>query len=137
MRGKLDYIYYRLYRFQISVGNYDIAVFSSVLFLCFLILINFYSVLILLGVFAGIKLPIKNLNLTIVGLSIFLGILLILYFLFIFKKRYKQIIKKYQNEDKSAVKKGNISVTIFFIITILVIWLAFYFVWLDNTGHLR
>lgn len=132
MRDKLDYIYYRFYRFQVSVGNGIVAVPFAVLFLAFLIMLNFFSVVFFLYGLAGIKAPWHDAVIT--GVTVFFSVLTANCLLFIYDKRYKYIIKFYENEPKHNVRKGNIGIIIYMIISLALIGMGFYSMILRNNG---
>ncbi len=134
MRKKLDYIYYRFYRFQVSVGNGNNATFASLMFMTFLFMVNCFSVsFILYGIF-GIKLPLNNAisnGLTVVSL-----IFIFNYFIFIHNKRYKSIISLYNSETKDQIKKGNATIIIYLVLSFILMGIGFYLMILRNNGHL-
>ncbi|NQX37353.1 hypothetical protein SAMN05421820_103672 [Pedobacter steynii] len=134
MRDRLDYIYYRLYRFQISVGNGSIAIMFSFLFLSFLVMINFFAFTYILYALFGIKILLLNggtFGFIVVGM-----IPVINYFLFIYGKRYQEIIKRYKKEKPEAVKKGNIAVVIYMVFSFVMIGMGFYLMIMRNRGLL-
>jgi uncharacterized membrane protein len=132
MKEKLDYIYYRFYRFQVSVGNGAIAGPFTVMFLCFLLTVNFFSLANLLYGITGIAVQFEN--------EIILGLIIPCifgvagYFLFIQGKRYKQIVKKYEKELKQQRKKGNLLVIGYFVLSILFLGFSFYLMIQRNGG---
>lgn len=134
MRDKLDSIFYRVYRFQVSVGNQAIAVFFSMLFISFLLTVNTVSVLNFLYAFKGIRYVDGNsvqLGLGTLGTLMFLN-----YCLFVYKGRYKKIIKRIRNEDGMEVVKGNLAVVLYAVSTIIILGLSFYMMILRNKGEL-
>jgi len=132
MRNKLDYIYYRFYRFQVSVGNSFVAVPFALLFLTYLLILNFFSIVFFLYGLAGIKAPWHDAVIT--GSTCFLLVAAANYLLFIYKKRYRSIIKLYQNEPKHSVKRGNIAVVIYIIVSLALIGMGLYLMILRNGG---
>lgn len=134
MREKLDCIYYRFYRFQVSVGNGIAAVPISLLFLSMLLMINFFSIACLFYGFGGVKIPLRSI---LPGLLSFLSFSIIFNcLLFIKNKRYKQIIKNYKNETAASVKKGNLYVVLYFLATFIFLAFDVYSMILRNDGLL-
>jgi uncharacterized membrane protein len=134
MRQKLDYIYYRFYRFQVSVGNGQVAVAFSLLFFSFLLMVNVQSVMGFLYAFAGIKVPYDNpgiIGLTIIGLITFINMIL-----FIYRQRYKSIIKRYKDESKDAVRTGNIYIIVYMILTFVMFFVGLILMMERNRGNL-
>ncbi len=134
MRDRLDYIYYRFYRFQVSVGNGSIAIMFSFLFLSFLLMINFFAFAYILYAFFGIKMPLQNA--TIGGLTVIGIICVVNYFLFIYRNRYQKIIKRYKGEKSATVRKGNIAVVIYMVFSFIMIATSFYLMIMRNRGLL-
>ena len=134
MRNKLDYIYYRFYRFQVAVGNGNVAFTFSFIFLSFLVMLNFFAFTFILYAFLDIRLPFKNP--VIGGLTVLGVIFLINFFLFIYGKRYLAIINRYKNEPLNTVKKGNFAVISYMIFSFGVIGLSFYLMIMRNRGLL-
>ena len=132
MRKRLDYIYYRFYRFQVSVGNGIIAVPMSLLFLS--LTLNFFSVISALYAFFGINVLSYHLKF---GGVIVIGIIITTnYFLFAYGKRYKAIIERYENEGKLNVKNGNLYVVVYVVFTLILFGFGLYFMMLRNSGFL-
>ena len=130
MREKLDYIYYRFYRFQIAVGNATVAVPFAFLFMLFLILTNLFSIsYILYGLF-GLELLARNGIIKTFSISILL--LFLNFFLFIYRKRYKKIIKTYQKDTKHEIRRGNLLVILYVVFTFILIGVGFYLMILRN-----
>lgn len=101
MRNKLDFLYYRFYRFQVSVGNGNVAIAFSLLFMSFLVMINFFTIISILCII--VNFDVSFFNPVYVGLSSIFFIVGINYSLFIKNKRYKLIIKTHKNESKNDV----------------------------------
>lgn len=133
MRERLDNIYYRFYRFQVSVGNSGVAVTFSLIFLSFLLLINLFSIFFILHGFLEIKMPFHN---AIDGLITVGVIILINYFLFIYRERYKAIIKNHKNESTKNVRNGNIKVIAYIVLSFIMIIVGFYLMIMRNRALL-
>ncbi|WP_295791449.1 hypothetical protein [Mucilaginibacter sp.] len=124
MREKLDYFYYRFYRFQVSVGNGIAAVPISLLFFSMLLMINFISIGCLFYGFGGVNIPPGDILRWVISFLSF-GII-INCLLFIKNKRYKYIIKNYEKETAASVKKGNLRVVLYILATFILLGLGFY-----------
>ncbi|MES2063590.1 MAG: hypothetical protein V4456_16805 [Bacteroidota bacterium] len=134
MREHLDLIFYRMYRFQVTMGNGQIAVFSSVLFLTFLEMINVFTLTFFLYALKGIAIPFQDPIRG--GLSIFGALVLFNFLLFTFKKRDKIIVKKYKHEPAAVTRSGNIKVVAYILVTFVLMGLGFYLMILRNRGQL-
>ncbi|MBS7563795.1 hypothetical protein KHS38_05215 [Mucilaginibacter sp. Bleaf8] len=132
MRKKIDYIYYKFYKFQVSVGNGSIALTFSFIFLSFLMMINFFTGAFILYAVSGIKLPFGNPVAS--GLIIISGIALINYFLFIHKNRYKKILKRHEGKNGSKIKSGNKTVLIYMILSFMMLGVGFWLMIMRNQG---
>lgn len=124
IKNKLHYVYYRFYRLQVSVGNDGIAVFSSIAMMSFILMLNLFFIIGAIYAFTGAK--ILSGNPVAIGLGIYGSILTILYILFIYNGRYKAIIKENMGESTEKVKKGNIAVCLYLLISILLLAVGFY-----------
>ena len=120
------YLYYRIYKFIKKLGNYDIFFMTSynvTLFESYFFM-SIYVLLYKLNIVKKVEfIPI------LIAISIFLALN---YFIFVYKKRYEQIIKMFQNETKrqkrisSAVVLGIFILNTFlFIYGIIILWWSF------------
>jgi len=105
MINYLEFLYYRYYKFQVRVGNSDIAPFSAMLIIASTIMLYYFGVFFLAIVL--IPKDIFNLDTTYfaiasVGLLVFL--MITLYFLLVYKSKYKKIIK--EHEKNTVDRKG-------------------------------
>lgn len=96
----LEYLFYRYYRFQVRIGNADIATFSSMLIIAFTVMLYIFDFFIILSVLFPQLSP--NLSWKFSFILLF-SIIALLYFLLIHKWKYKQIIK---SKEKEYVGKG-------------------------------
>lgn len=120
----LDYLYYKIYRANLIGSAKNIAQFVAPIYLSGLILINIF----VLGAF------LRKIDLLpfffrdkrqIIAFLIFLFV--ISNFLFLYKKRYKKIISKFERESEHDRKRGNLIVWLYTIISFLLIFaVAFY-----------
>ncbi|WP_447637234.1 hypothetical protein [Flavobacterium microcysteis] len=123
----LDFIFYRFYRMQLSVNNYTTPVFSAILGIVTGISFNLTCLsYILFDCITG-TIPQRVFSPLFFIIS-FVTPLVILSFTFLYKKRYKQIIERYEDEADSAVIKGNICIIAYFVFIILFMGLTFYII---------
>lgn len=100
----LEFLYYKYYKFQVRVGNSDIAPFSAMLIIAASIMLYYFDFFYVYG----IVFPEVSQNMSIcVTIILFLSITLSLYLLLIKSCKYKRIIKKY--DDHLVHKKGIIA----------------------------
>ena len=103
MMNFFTYLYYKYYRFQVKVGNGDIALFTSIMFMECILLVCYSGVLLLLGVIFPC---LKSLNISvlmIVGMIVLSCILFCWCWLRVWrKKRYKEIIKYYEKTSPKS-----------------------------------
>jgi len=107
------YLFYKIYVFSKKIGKWDIAT-SAALGLSFLLILNVF--LILTNIF-GFSPEIKyyyEIAFLIAGI-----VLLINYFLFDYKSRYKKVINAFKVESEQSRVVGNILVTIYVIATLI------------------
>ena len=119
-----DYLYYKVYRANLIGSAKDIAEFVAPLYISALIFINFS----VLGLF------LRKINLLpfffqnkkqVIGFMIFLFAINL--FLFLYKKRYKKIILKYEQESEKDRKRGNLLVWLYIIISFLLIFIVSFY----------
>ncbi|GAA3942774.1 hypothetical protein [Hymenobacter algoricola] len=130
----LAYIYYRMYRFQIAVGNGSVAVPMASLLMIFMLYINTASIIV--SLLALIEVAISSELLTYAFIIIGAVIILAVYALSIHNKNYKFIIKRFKNEDTTTDKKGNMFVVIYIIFSIAFMGLSFYLILAKNNNML-
>jgi len=120
----VDFIFYRFYRMQLSVNNYTTPVGSTIIGVGAALSFNLICLsYILFDCITG-NIP----KTPFYPLILFFTLLVILSFAFLYKKRYKQIIERYEDEADSAVIKGNICIIAYLVFTILFIGLMFYII---------
>lgn len=101
MKDFLDYLFYKYYHFQVRVGNRDVAPFFSILMITFTLFL-YIAIVFMLNVF--FIFPNSTINIhPIAGVVIGVKLLVIFYFLFLFKSKYKNIIKKEELYHKSSL----------------------------------
>jgi len=123
----VDFIFYRFYRMQLSVNNYTTPVGSTIVGVGGALLFNLMCLsYVLFDCITG-NIPKKILS-PIYPIVLYFTLLVILSFTFLIKKRYKQIIERYEDEADSAVIKGNICIIAYLVSTILFLGLTFYII---------
>ena len=108
------YLFYKIYRFTQRLGNYDVA-FSAMLGFSFLLFLDINTIYI--SVF-----PVTNINFNnhyrTPLIILYIIVFIINYFLFIYKKRYKEIEKQFKNESTKNKRIGSIIVIVYVIISL-------------------
>ena len=128
----LDYLFFKYYHFQTKVGNSDIAPMMSVLFLCFIMEFYYLSIVSLYLFFVssdGFSIFRKPYSIVI----IYVVLLIVFYFLFLYKKRYNTVLKKHETEWKG---KKSIVAIIFAVFPFIFFFLELYIKMLMNQGKL-
>lgn len=126
----LEYLYYQYYRFQVRMGNTDIAPFSSMLIIAFTFMLYYFSIFFWFILF----LPNWFLDMRLFKyMSIFLFFLLIilLYLLLVNKGKYKNIIKK--NEERYE-RKRSLGAILFPLIAFILFNLGWILKMMQNQG---
>lgn len=127
----LEYSFYRIYRFQLLVGNHSTPIGTSVIGLTALIMFNFFSLLIIANYFTDFKLLFFDSS-KITSLIFFAIILLIVSYSILYKKKYNAIINKYENENRKQKRRGNRHVFIILVLTLLLFYLSLYLLYSKN-----
>lgn len=120
----LDYLYYKIYRANLIGSAKDIAEFVALIYLSGLIFINLFvagSFLRKINLFPFFFTNKKQVILCIICLFA------LNYFLFLYKRRYKKIISKYEKETEERRKKGNLFLWIYVIISFLLIFVVSFY----------
>lgn len=128
----IEYLYYRYYKFQVRMGNRNIAPFSSMLIISFIFMLYYFSIFfwVILFIARG-ALDMK----IFMYLSFFIFIILIiwLYQLLIYKGKYKELIKRC---DKEYQGKGNLGALLFPLIAFLLFSIGWLLKMMQNQGRL-
>lgn len=101
----LEYLYCKYYYFQVRVGNADIAPFSAMMFILFLLILYYFSISFLVSLFIP-KGIVNTFYFKYFSISLFLYFFIQFYFLFLHKKKYKKILAR--NETKKISGLGAI-----------------------------
>lgn len=120
----LDYLYYKIYKAHLKGSLNDIAEWAAAMSIGGLLGVNILvitsflrKVNLLPFFFTGKRQVVILMVCSIVGTV----------FLFLYKKKYRQIIAKYEQESENERKKGNLVVWLYVIISFLLIFaVAFY-----------
>jgi uncharacterized membrane protein YbhN (UPF0104 family) len=127
----LDYIFYRVYRFQLFVGNYLTPIGSTIIGITAVILINLFSIIMILSLHFNFSVLIfQSFVVTMVLLFLIIGAIFTI--IFLKKKRYHKIINTYKNENKNQLRKGNAQILIYLIFTLLLLYFSFYMMYKRN-----
>lgn len=101
----LEYLFFKYYYFQVAVGNEDIAPFSSICFICFILLLWCASLIafcyFFIPYFTGYPLPSVY-----VFLDFYVVIFIILCYIFLYHKKFKRILTTHENEWKGKKNTG-------------------------------
>ena len=98
----LEYLYYKYYCFQKRVGNSDIAAYSSPLFILFIIMVYYFALFfIIITIVPKTILIIDETYFKVFSVVLLLGVGVRLYMLLLYKKKYREIIKR-QRQRKSS-----------------------------------
>ena len=112
------YLFYKIYRFTQKLGRDDVA-FSATVGLTFLLGLNL--IVISFKLFPATVKSLNEYQYKIPLLIVSGAILIINYFLFVFKKRYEDIEKQFINESKRKKRIGNFIVIAYVIISLLLV----------------
>lgn len=116
MRNFLDYIYFRFYDFLTIFKSYDI--YFAVIHVIALLQVIMIIALVPLNSFFSTDVLYKNAYWGSIAYLVLIGIN---YLLFLRKKRYLQIIAKFEKESKRVKVMGRISV----VVSIAILWWLF------------
>ena len=95
----LEYLYYKYYKFQIYVGNSDVAPIFAMFIIIFTVLIYIPSILLIISFFFP---HMAALYVNKTEYILFYILLLICFsFFFLYKKKYKKIMKREELNEKS------------------------------------
>jgi len=128
------YLFYRIFRFQHKIIGEDriMAALSSILSISFLIAMNIASIWICFDKQTDLLNQIVDSFNSFWGTNIatpiaFATIVLIpVYFIFYYKKKYERIIEEIENNDKRKNKVNNILAILYQIVTIVVFLILFF-----------
>ena len=128
----LNYLYYRFYQLLVSVGNGDIEVFASILFMTFAIVLNVACVIALLYALADVKIIPSGL----MALGVAVCIMISLYFLLVHNGKSSQIMAQYKGEDRKDWVRGRIVVIAYLVLSFAVLMASVFLMIRKNDGGL-
>ena len=120
----LDYLFYKIYRANLIGSGKSIAPFVAPIYLSGLI---FFNVLVLGAFLRKIDLLPFFFRNKIQVIAFIICLFAISNFLFLYKKRYKKIISKYEQKSEHERKRGNLIVWLYTIISFLLIFAVAYY----------
>lgn len=126
----LELLYYRYYRFQVRMGNSDVAPFSTILIIAFTTMLYYFDFFIILSVLFPNKSPGLSWKFNLILL---LTVIVLLYFLLVHKGKYKKILKE---QEKSLSKKGKWFAVLFALTAFILFNLGFILKIFQNQGKL-
>lgn len=127
----LDYIFYRFYRFQLTVGNDTTTVGSTIIGLAGSLTFNMAAMFNILNYFINLGQYYPN---YFAYFTYFIPIFLVsIFFVLLFivlsnKKRFKEILKKYNKETKKEIIRGNLYILAYLILTVVILVLSFFLI---------
>jgi len=128
----LEYLYYKYYKFQIYVGNSDVAPIFAMFIIIFTVLIYIPSILLIISFFFPhmAALHWRHVNKTEYILFVIL-LFICFYFFFLHKKKYKKIMKR-----EELNKKSNLMAILFPLIAFILFNVGCILKILQNQGKL-
>lgn len=118
----LEYLFFKFYKFQVKVGNEDIASFSSVLIICVIFGLIYHDIML----FSYRFIPFfsnKPLPPWYVFLIVFLIVFIVMYLMVLNKKKYKSILIAHEEEWKG---KKNSGVILLVVVPIVLFYLGLF-----------
>ncbi len=104
MTGFFNRLYYRYYRFQERLGNKDVAPFTSSLLIAFILMLYYFAFFFLLiSFFSKEKLEINMGVFKIVSVVLIVFLIVGFPIMYLYKKRYKDVLNKYNNQNTSGL----------------------------------
>lgn len=110
----IDYLYYRFYRLWLHSSLAEGAVFMAMLLFSVILSTNILTVWGILTQYGIGEYPSDTQYYTIEG-----SLIVLLSGTFFFKKRYRRIITKYENENTMQSKAGAWILTIYIVVTLI------------------
>lgn len=127
----LEYLYYKFYRFQVWMGNDDIAVFTAALMIAFISVLYYFAVFFMKIIFIPDIFLIPDSLFMFFSIIILIGFLVILYMKFFYKNRYKKVI-----EDNRLKESNNLLAILFPLIAFILLVSGMFIKMLQNQGKL-
>lgn len=130
----LSYLFYRLYQLMISVGNGLVAEYYAIFLMAMTFGLNLYSIISISYLF-GYKIDLGLDTGLKIGICFF-ALTLILYFTFLHKKKYLEIVKTYEAENPQDKTKGRLIIIGYLILSFLLLITSMYLMAKKNIGEL-
>ncbi|MBX9732716.1 MAG: hypothetical protein GTN67_00500 [Hydrotalea flava] len=130
----LSYLFYRLYQLMISVGNGLVAEYYAIFLMAMTLGLNVYSIISISYLF-GYKIDLGLDTGLKIGMCFFV-LVLILYFTFLHKKKYLEIVKTYEGENPQDKTKGRLIIIGYLILSFLLLITSMYLMAKKNRGEL-
>ena len=130
MMNYLEFLYYRYYKFQVKVGNSDIAPFSAMLIIAASIMLYYFDFFFVFSIVFPEIAPKMSIYITF---ALFVSIMLYLYLLLINRDKYKRIIKQ---QEEHLVRKDGIVALLFPLIGFVLFIGSMYLKVLQNQGKI-
>ncbi len=119
MWSSIKYLYYKLYKLFLKIyGKDDLPEYSAMLGVGSLLFINLITFIIIFNLIYPIY-SFPDINRSEFFIKFGLPYILILYFVFIYKAKYKKIVGEFSKENESERKFGRIKVILFVLFTLL------------------
>lgn len=126
----LRYLYARFYQLMCDVGNGDIPILSSIMFMTFIITLHIQSVLLYYSIIFKPKGE-WNFTANFALIQVFV-VATLLYILLVYNGKSKLILEKFENETRNNRIKGRLIVVSYIIISMLILFFSFYLKMMQN-----
>jgi hypothetical protein len=126
----LEFLYYKYYKFQVRVGNSDIAPFSAMLIIAATIMLYYFDFFFVFSIIFPEIAPKMSIYITF---ALFISIMLCLYLLLINSGKYKRIIKQH---EKLSDRKDGIVALLFPLIGFVLLLGSMFLKALQNQGKI-
>lgn len=128
----LEYLFFKYYNFQVRVGNGGIAPMMAVLFICLIIEFYYLSIIAFSSYFFSFERPLFFTNKSSLVL-VYVVSFIVFYFLFLYKEKYKRIMKAHEAEWKD---KKNLWAVLFAVLPFVIFFVATYIKLRMNQGKI-
>jgi hypothetical protein len=128
------FLYYKYYNFQVRIGNRDVAPFSAMFIIAFTIMLYYFSLFFLSITFIPKEHFVINASFFKFFTGVFFSSLIVwLYFLLLYKGKYKKILKSF---EKDYGNKQSFVAILFPLIGFLLLNFGWIMKMLQNQGRL-
>ena len=130
----LNQLYVKYYNFQVKIGNADVAPYSSMLIIALTIMLYYFSAFFFFITLFPIESFEKDLKFFMYfSFSFFFLMLIVQYFQFLYKRRYKKILMWH---EMNSAKTKSYSAVLFPLIAFILFNLSWILKLLQNQGNL-